>query len=291
MSDLSKKIFAGISATDKDWEKFLQNAHQEAPGMTQAAFENHATSMGPNTYEVLAQALERAQGKDISVLDLACGDGPLLKYILPKISKKSSYTGVDMVASEIAQANENNKDPRAQFLVARAQELPFEDESFDFVLCHLALMLMLPLEPVLQEIRRVLKTGGKLIAAYSSNKKGSTMFTIMQPDTVAFLQSKLDQAATFKTGDARLGEEQELPELLLKHGLSLDKLEQYTIFIKGKTEMARKWFQDFYMINILPEEDRTEFWQKFDQDLVKLKQKGDEIMFENPIFLMECSKH
>jgi ubiquinone/menaquinone biosynthesis C-methylase UbiE len=46
--------------------------------------------------------------------------------------------------------------------VGLAQALPVTAESVDVVLCHAALMLMVPVAPVVAELARVLRSGGEL---------------------------------------------------------------------------------------------------------------------------------
>ncbi len=55
-------------------------------------------------------------------------------------------------------------------VLAEAQKIPLGDASADAVLCHMALMLMLPIEPVIGEIHRVLAPGG-IFAAVSGTPK------------------------------------------------------------------------------------------------------------------------
>lgn len=49
-----------------------------------------------------------------------------------------------------------------ELIEGRVQSLPFEDDAFDRVVCHLALMLFDDVECVLREVRRVLADGGTL---------------------------------------------------------------------------------------------------------------------------------
>jgi len=69
-----------------------------------------------------------------------------------------------MSPSELAAAHARLVDGAATLRLGRAQDLPFEDASIDVVLCHMAIMLMSPIEPVLAEIARVLKPGGRFAA-------------------------------------------------------------------------------------------------------------------------------
>jgi SAM-dependent methyltransferase len=87
--------------------------------------------------------------------------------LLARLGRESTIVGADFCPEGIELARLRISDPRASFLVARAQDLPFSDASFGYVVCHMALMLMDPLEPVLAEAKRVLKPGGRLLAVVS----------------------------------------------------------------------------------------------------------------------------
>lgn len=120
-------------------EQFLRSFHAANPGITQRVFARGGT---------YARVVERVPpGR---VLDLACGDGPLLRLLGPRA------VGVDisLVDLELAGAG----------VQARAQELPFADASFDAVTCHLAFMLFDDIERVVSELARVLKPGAPFIA-------------------------------------------------------------------------------------------------------------------------------
>jgi len=134
-------------------EPWLKRWHDRKAGATSRSF----LRAKPSSYEWLAA---RAAPGD-RVLDLACGDGPLLKLLRDR--GVDDVVGIDMSEGELSAARER-LGPDVPLVQGRAQALPFEDGSFDRVTCHLALMLMRPIEPVIAEIRRVLRPGGELAA-------------------------------------------------------------------------------------------------------------------------------
>jgi SAM-dependent methyltransferase len=71
--------------------------------------------------------------------------------------------GVDQSPHELAAARER-LGGRAEFHCQDAGSLPFPAHSVDRVMCHMALMLLEPVDTVLGEIARVLKPGGLLVA-------------------------------------------------------------------------------------------------------------------------------
>jgi len=121
-------------------ENFLRAFHAASPGIT-----SHVFGRG-GTYARLAERVPAGR-----VLDLACGDGPLLR-LLP------DAVGVDFSAGELALA------PAGRVVQARAQTLPFADRSFDAATCHLAFMLFDDIERVVAELARVLRPGAPFIA-------------------------------------------------------------------------------------------------------------------------------
>lgn len=99
------------------------------------------------------------QGKE--VLELATGPGLIAKEIAPFAK---SVLATDYSTGMIAEARKGDCPPNLRFAVADAQSLPYRDRSFDVVIIANALHLVPDPERVLQEIARVLRPGGLLIA-------------------------------------------------------------------------------------------------------------------------------
>jgi SAM-dependent methyltransferase len=99
--------------------------------------------------------------KDLKIerlLDLGCGAG---QEILPFLEKTSAFcVGVD-IASEIGKVTRKifSEKKRAVFIRAKGEKLPFADESFELVLCRVALPYMNNRQTI-AEVARVLKKNG-----------------------------------------------------------------------------------------------------------------------------------
>ena len=93
------------------------------------------------------------------VLDLACGHGAVTGELVRRCG------GLVVALDRDDQALVENCQPFAGAARVRgdAAGLPFADDSFDMVFCQLALM-WLDAPSVLREIRRVLQSGGVLVA-------------------------------------------------------------------------------------------------------------------------------
>lgn len=82
MSTFWNKIESGRAPTEADWSEHLIEAHRGAPSMTPRAFAAHRTKDGLTSYEFLARQIA-GRGADMTVVDLACGDGYLAPFVLP----------------------------------------------------------------------------------------------------------------------------------------------------------------------------------------------------------------
>ena len=74
----------------------------------------------------------RKDGFD-DLLDVGCGTGPMIELLAAEIPGKR-YIGLDLTPRMIEVANAKGIDG-ARFVVGDAEDLPFDDASFDAVIC------------------------------------------------------------------------------------------------------------------------------------------------------------
>ncbi|MDQ2750214.1 MAG: class I SAM-dependent methyltransferase [Actinomycetota bacterium] len=106
-------------------------------------------------------------------LDVGCGTGALTHAVLDR-RQPAQVTGLDPSAGFIQYAHAHTADPRARFEVGEAQELPFDDASFDAVVSALTLNFVPDRSRALAEMRRVTRPGG-IVAAYVWDYPGGGM--------------------------------------------------------------------------------------------------------------------
>jgi SAM-dependent methyltransferase len=95
-------------------------------------------------------------------LDVGCGTGAFSQLVLGRCSPQS-IMGIDPAPAQIEHARRQS--PHADFRVADAMALPFEDNAFDIVVSALVLNFIPDRAKALAEMRRVLRPGGT-VAAY-----------------------------------------------------------------------------------------------------------------------------
>ena len=106
-------------------------------------------------------------GEGQAVLDVGCGTGSLAILAARRVGPRGSVVGVDPSPEMVARATGKARRAGvgATFRAGIAQALPFEDASFDVVMCTLVLHQLPPdaLHGAFAEFRRVLKPGGRLL--------------------------------------------------------------------------------------------------------------------------------
>jgi SAM-dependent methyltransferase len=97
-------------------------------------------------------------------LDVGCGEGRLCRLLA---GEGIEAVGVDPTEALLAEAR--RRDPTGDYRLGRAEELAFEDESFDLVVSCLTLIGIDDISRAIPEMARVLRPGGSLLIANLAN--------------------------------------------------------------------------------------------------------------------------
>ena len=127
-----------------------------------AAF--YTTSSSHTDQQVLARIIEMAQPKpDWTVLDVATGTGHTAFAVAPHVR---SVIGIDLTPEMLAEAEQLQMDrsiSNVTFQLGNVHNLPFRDNSFDLLTCRRAAHHFSDIERALDEMRRVLRPGGRIV--------------------------------------------------------------------------------------------------------------------------------
>ena len=105
-----------------------------------------------------------------TVLERATGTGLIAKQI---VNAAAHIEATDASAEMIAEAKRDNRSAKLHFSVQDMFRLPYADKSFDVVIVSNALHIVPQPEKALDEIRRVLKDEGALIAPTFTHAENS----------------------------------------------------------------------------------------------------------------------
>ncbi len=140
------------------------------------AFESEYDKFGDFYYEFVKSEIENSAAPSLMVrtmlesigdvegervLDLACGEGYLSRILA---EMRANVTGVDISANLLEHARKQSEGLAVEYLRDDAQELSrLDSDSFDVVICNMALMDIADLDRVLGAVHRVLKSNRKFV--------------------------------------------------------------------------------------------------------------------------------
>jgi ubiquinone/menaquinone biosynthesis C-methylase UbiE len=127
---------------------------------------------------------------DAHILDVATGTGePGLTIASMLKTGKVTATDLSEKMLEVASENAVNRGiANFETVGCDVSSLPFENETFNAVSCRLGFMLFPDMELALQEMMRVLKTGGRLVAAVWSAPEKNFWVANSMPTMISRLQ-------------------------------------------------------------------------------------------------------
>lgn len=140
-------------------ERYKENTQNTFDEVAGDYNNSSAGKFSSRIYEEVINKILEEQPK--SLLDLGCGNGNILSTLCDrKIECKLS--GVDLSSEMIKEANKR-LNQEVTLKVGDAEHIPWEDQTFDCVLCSMSFHHYIRPEQVLCEIKRVLKPNGLFI--------------------------------------------------------------------------------------------------------------------------------
>ena len=149
-----------------NWANPSKASQQEIAEMASALEERSRAPDQLKVNEALMQVLAAGQGDRL--LEAGCGSGILCRQIAPAVAPDGSLTGLDispeMVSVARNLARQANQADIIHWCTGKAEALPFPRASFTAALAARVFLHVLDPEAVLEELKRVLSPGGKLVA-------------------------------------------------------------------------------------------------------------------------------
>lgn len=268
-------------------ENFLRSFHLENPSCTSLSFANGYTTDRLTSYDQLLKAVETPSLTRGHLLDLACGDGFLLKKISTTFPDLK-LSGIDMSEGELSVAKEILGSLNVSLIQAKAQQLPFSNSKFDFILCHMALMLMDNLEQVIQEIHRCLIPSGVFSAIVGGNFKKNPVFS-------KFLEL-LDEALKAENkfwlkdlGDPRTRSIDGIRALFAKDFVQIE-MDDFEVHFYDHPDALTNFFLLMYDVGLLSKERRHRLSKDLLSELHKMSDSNGKVHHSFNLRQLKCRK-
>ena len=142
-------------------------------------------------YERINTALEKARVD--TILEIGCGSG----ILTAGIGRKPRRIWALDLSEELLRIAREQPVSNALWIRSLANQLPFPDKTFDAVVGDGILHHLIPLEPVLAELKRVLKPGG-IGFFFEPNMANPQIFLERNIDWIRRIHQTPDETAFFR---------------------------------------------------------------------------------------------
>jgi ubiquinone/menaquinone biosynthesis C-methylase UbiE len=212
VSAWTRQIEIGQQPSSTDLQDHLAAVHNSNAGFTEACAWNCRDADGKNSYDLLADIVDREDHS--SVLDLACGSGVLLDLCHQRFGTDLTLSGADMSEAELRLARKRLAHTDIALHHGMAQNLTFiADASVDVILCHWALTLMDPVAPVFANAKRVLTKKGIFAAIIDGDAETAPGYQEIHDIIYASAQREYPDYEAIDLGDPRVRTATALKEL------------------------------------------------------------------------------
>jgi ubiquinone/menaquinone biosynthesis C-methylase UbiE len=235
---------------------------------------NYVTSTYHAGPEWLEEAVEFSQPRPADrVLDVATGTGNTALALAPYVDH---VTGLDLTAEMLDEARKvatARGVENVEWVLGDAEEVPFKEGSFDLWISRAAPHHFHHLARSLEEARRVLKPGGRVVVIDSSGPKEARdhlhqVELLRDPSHVRMLT--LDEwiesleAAGFQVEDARLRQlDWDFEPWVTRIGVPAEKVEELAALVEAATGAARE--------QLRPERRDGKLWHNYWHALVRAR--------------------
>lgn len=146
-----------------------QEAFQWQVGVWDRISQLYFREVDPRFASVVAGAITRADLRPGErVLDLGTGTAALAVEAARLVSTTGTVTGLDISPDMLSLAKKRvnaSAHTNIELRQGRAEEIPAGDAAYDVVLASLSIMYVIDRSAAAREVRRVLRPGGRLVAA------------------------------------------------------------------------------------------------------------------------------
>jgi ubiquinone/menaquinone biosynthesis C-methylase UbiE len=214
----------------------------------------------------------------MSAIDVGCGSGAVTRTIASITA--GEVKGLDMSLQRLSFARElaERYGKRVQFLQGTAEQIPLDDDIFDFCWCRFMFEYQLDPMQALQEMVRIAKPGGLVAVA---DLDGQMTAFYPQPDPIRSQFTRALQLLSRTGFDAEVG--RKLYSMFLRAGLRRVRVHvlPYQIYCGGLEDgPLSNWIAKMKMaVESLMVLDPTTDWHSFSEEVLELMRRKDSFYY------------
>ena len=137
--------------------------NQKAAIWDDIASENDMTKL-----ERMTQRLDIKPGS--TILDVGTGTGVLIPFLLNQIGTRGHIVALDIAEKMLEKARGKGFNENIDYVCANVTTIPLDNEIFDSVVCYSTFPHFRDKPKALAEMKRVIKSGGKLLICHTSSR-------------------------------------------------------------------------------------------------------------------------
>ena len=162
------KVSSFVTSEDSNLDKETVDSFGEEWLKFNAFTKDEINTAGSQYFDIVS---EKILNKNSVVLDLGCGSGRWSKYIAKKVKL---IEAVDPSSAIYSAVKLNEDEENVRVTQASVSNIPFEDETFDFVVCLGVLHHIPNTQEALKDVVKKLKSGGSILLYlyYSLDNRG-----------------------------------------------------------------------------------------------------------------------
>lgn len=176
--------------------------------------------------------------KNSYALDVCCGTGDWALAIANEIGPNGKVCGLDFSHNMLSVAKDKQAEldiEQLEFIQGNAMELPFDDNSFDYVTIGFGLRNVPDYMTVLKEMYRVVKPGGKVVCLETSQptlvgfrQLYYLYFRFIMPLFGRLIAKSYKEYAWLHESAKNFPDKKELQEMFFQAGFSHVRVKSYT---------------------------------------------------------------
>lgn len=152
------RVIGEKSMKNEEYKKLSIKEFTKAAGRYESSYAG-IYEMCKKDYPDILEELEKEPFRDL--LDAGCGPAPMISLLAEKYPDRH-YTGLDLTPAMIEQAKKKNIS-NATFVVGDCENFPFENDSFDAIICSMSFHHYPDPQAFFDSVKRCLRPNGRLI--------------------------------------------------------------------------------------------------------------------------------